>query len=277
MTTGKWPKHLARLTLLIAGVLPHVAVAREFEVRLLEGNEQRGVWGTKEFQVHVNDLGNLRNVKVNGKEIIWQAAALYTSPKPPGSEKGVRTVQGEGYGKRGLTVEKPEMTTRDENGKRIFEFELLVANQQVLDGRPLCRVSERVVIAPTGEIRVRHDCHWLETLRWYMFAHLLMFDKEQCAKREYLALAGDRTFAGTLEPGPTLERRIRWVTFEQLTIRTEVGPCHLVWHEEANCSFHWSKNIQLTFSPAAVPRRGFIYKGQKATISYSILLPVSQQ
>jgi len=277
MLIGERLKYVARLALLAASVLTRPSLAREFEARLLEGSERNGVWGTKEFQVHVNELGNLRRVKVGGKEIISQAAALYTSPKPPGSNKGIRTVQGEGYGKRGLTVEKPEMTTRDENGKRVFEFGLLVANQQVLDGRPLCRVSERVVITPTGEIHVRYDCHWLATVRWYMFAHLLMFEKEQCGSRDYLALAGDRTFAGTLEPGPVLERRIRFVKFEQLTIRTEVGPCHLVWHEEANCSFHWSKNIQLSFSPAAVPRRGFIYKGQKATISYSILLPVSQQ
>ena len=33
----------------------------------------------------------------------------------------------------------------------------------------------------------------------------------------------------------------------------------------------------LTVAPAALPRRGFVYKGQKAKISYSILLPVSQQ
>jgi len=251
--------------------------AREFEVRLLKGNEKSGYWGTDEFQCYVNSLGVIRHVSVRGTKVFRQAAALYTLPYPPDAKKAVRTVQGEGGKGRGLTVEPPEMSTRDERGTRIFEFRHVVANEKVLDGEPLCEIKQKIAIEPLGEIHVTYDIEWLRTLRWRMFSHLLIYDQETFAGRPYLALAGDRVFEGDLNPGPITECRIRHKSFDRLTLRPEIGPVHIVWQTKANCSFHWAKSIQLHFGPAAVPTRGFIYKGSKDRIEYTILLPVSLQ
>ena len=253
------------------------AWGREFEVRLLKGKAESGFWGTSEFRCHVNSLGVVRHVSVRGKKIFQQAVALYTRPFPPGAKRGIRVVQGEGFGARGLSVEAPKMTTRDEKGTRVFEFEHLVANKKVLNGKPLSKIHQKISITPTGEIHVTYDIEWLHTLRWGMFAQLLMYDIDAVAGREYLAIAGDRVYEGKLDPGPILKRRIRNVAFDRLTVRPEVGPVHVVWRAKTNGSFHWAKSIQLMFRPEIVPRRGFIYKGSKDRISYSILLPVSQQ
>ena len=258
-------------------LLPCRAQARAFEVRLLKGTEQNGIWGTDEFQVHVSSLGVLRHVKAHGKELIWQAAALYTSPLGPGQKKPPRTVQGEGVGARGLTVKPPQRTTRVENGVRIFEFEHLVANRKVLGGRDLCRVRQKITIRPTGEIHVVYDFEWLHTLRWGNFGQLVIFDEKNSAGRSFLILTDQRPYTGVLNPGPVTKNRVRHKTFEQLTIQPEVGPVHFVWREKANCSFHWPKRPQLQFKPQAVPYRGSMYKGTKGRLDYSILLPVSLQ
>lgn len=270
----------ARALIVVSLVACSVTVhARAFEVRLLEGNEQAGVWGTDEFSVAVNSQGLLRHVKVNGREIIWQAAALYTFPIPLEESKGVRTVQGEGHGERGLTVEPSRMQTRDERGRRVFEFDHLVASKKVLGGRPLCKVGQQVTILPTGEINVAYECEWLETLRWQTFQLLLMFDKGNCESRKFLAAAPDVLRVGKLDPGPRSGdvRQIRGVPFEQLTIRPEVGPVHFVWDEPSDCSFHWGTDVQLRIAPQSLPRRTPILKGRKARISYRILLPVLQE
>jgi len=255
------------------------AQARAFVVRQLEGNEQTGVWGTDEFRVTVNSLGLVRHVKVKGKEIIWQAAALYTSPVPRDAKEGIRTVQGEGYGNHGLSVEPPRTVTREDNGKRIFEIDHLVASKKVLSGRPLCKVHQKIIITPTGEIHVSYDCEWLETLRWRGFQMLIMFDKQNCENREYMVAAHDILRVGKLDPGPRKPgvRQIRSQPFEQLTIRPEAGPVHFVWDTKLNCSFYWGRGIQLHMTPHTVPRRLSVLKGQKARIAYRILLPVSQQ
>jgi len=257
------------------------AQARAFRVRRLDKNKkaQTGVWGTDEFQVNVNPLGCVLSVKVKGKEIVRQAARLYTSPIPPDAKKGLRTVQGEGIGNRGLTVERPKMKTRDEKGKRILEFEHLVANKKVLNGRPLCKVNQKVVITPTGEIHVSYDCEWLETVRWGGFSLLILFNRENCTDREYMVATGDVIRTGRLDQGPRKPRvrQIRRESFEQLTVRPEVGPVHFVWETKAKCSFYWGADIQLHMSPLSMPRRVPVFKGQRARIAYRILVPVSQQ
>lgn len=255
-----------------------VSQAREFEVRLLAGTEPDGIWGTKEFQVNVSALGLVRHVKVHDREVVWQAAALYTSPVPPGGTQGVRTVQGEGFGEQGLSVEPPRMLTRDEKGTRIFEFEILVASKKVLDGKPLCHVVQKLSITPTGEIHVSYDCEWLQTLRWDGFGLLVLLSEESCKGRDYMVITADQLMAGKLDPGPAAERQIRSLPFKQLTVRPEMGPFHFVWDAPAQCSLHWgSGQAQLHVNPPSVPYRSFIYQGQKDRIAYRILLPVSQQ
>ena len=258
-------------------VLTCAVSARDFEVKLLKGRPDAGYWGTSEFSAYVNYYGVVRHVKVRGKEILWQATALYTAPVQPGQKRGARTVQGEGHGKRGLTVVKPKFTTRDEKGKRIFEFEHLIANKKVLGGKPLCKANQKIVITPTGEINVTYDFEWLHTLRWGNFGQLVIFDEKNSAGRSFLILTDQRPYTGVLNPGPVTKNRVRHKTFEQLTIQPEVGPVHFVWREKANCSFHWPKRPQLQFKPQAVPYRGSMYKGTKGRLDYSILLPVSLQ
>jgi len=254
--------------------LSTVAFARAFEVRLLKGTEKDGIWGTDEYQVAVSWLGSMRNVTVGGKKLLYQAAALYTGPVPPGAQQGLRTVQGEGFGERGLTVQPPEMGCHDDHGRRVFTFRHLVANKKVLEGRPLCRVDQQIVLAPAGEISVRYDCQWLETIRWDGFSLLLFFEKEAIQGRDFLLVIDDRLVTGQLAAGqPIAERRIR-ESFTRLTVWSEVGPLHLVWDAPANCEL---SPPQLSIQPAAVPYRAVIYKGTKDTIQYRILLPVSQQ
>ena len=255
-------------------VVSQSAFARAFEVRLLKGTEKEGVWGTDEFQVSVSSLGVVRHVTVRGKELIWQAAALYTSPVPAGAKEGVRTVQGEGIGDRGLTVTPPTMETRDDRGRRVFTFRHLVSNKKVLDGRPLCHVDQQIIITPTGEIAVSYDFEWLETIPWHGFDLLVLFQKEAIAERDFTLVFDDRILAGRLAPGkPIAESRIR-EAYDRLTIWSEVGPFHYVWDASSTCEF---SPPQLTIQPKSVVYRGKIYKGLKDRISYRILLPVVQQ
>jgi len=252
-------------------------VGREYEVRLLEGTERRGVWGTTEFRVSVNELGVLRHVTVRGDVVLKQAAALYTSPIPPGEKSGIRTVQGEGFGARGLTVQEPSMQTRSERGRQIFEFRHAVANQAVFDGKTLCEVEQRIVISPTGSIEVHYAFDWRETLSWQTFMLLLLFNEETCRDCEYLVLTEGKNLVGALEPGPVLERRIRSLPFEQLTVRPACGPVHFVWDNTTTCSLHWAKSIQLSIRPRSLGHQRRIYQGQNDRVEYRILLPVSQQ
>jgi len=274
------PRMRRRIAIWLAACLILVsaeAPGRAFRVRRIRGNRNSATWGTDEFEVTVNSLGVMRHVKVKGLELVWQAAALYTSPVPPGAKRGLRTVQGEGVGTRGLTVERPRMTTREEGGARVFEFEHYVANKKVLGGRRLCKVTQKLMIRPTGEIHVSYDFEWLHTLRWGSFMLLPMFQAKTCRDREYMILAGERVFTGRLEKGPVTQRRLRHIAFKQLTVRSDVGPFHFVWDTENKCSFHWGGGIQLSITPKSVPYRGVVYKGQKDRIAYRILLPVSQQ
>ena len=187
-------------------------------------------------------------------------------------------MQGEGYGKRGLTLDPPKVKTYEENGKRIFEYEHILGAKEIHGGRPLCKVRERLVITPTGEIHVVYDCEWLESLRWQTFSHLIIFNKKNCRDREYLVRVEDRFFTGKLEKGAATERRIRNLAFDQLTVRAEAGPVHFVWDEKAQCSFHWGGGISLSIAPKNWSyHHRTIYKGQKERIAYRILLPVSQQ
>ena len=254
--------------------LSQSAFGRAFEVRLMKGTEKDGVWGTDEFQVSVSSLGTVRHVIVKGKELVWQAAALYTSPVPAGAKEGVRTVQGEGIGDRGLTVMPPTMETRDDHGHRIFTFRHLVANKKVLDGKPLCRADQQIIITPTGGISVSYDFEWLETIAWHGFSLLILFQKEALAGRDFTLIFGNRLLTGRLTPGkPIAESRIR-EAFDRLSIGSEVGPFHHVWDVPSTCEF---SPPQLTIQPKTVVYRGVIYKGLKDRISYRILLPVLQQ
>ena len=97
-----------------------LAHGRAFEVLLLKGTEQNGVWGTEEFSLTVTSQGVVRHVKVRGQLLVWQAVSLYASPMPPGAKAGVRTVQGEPPGKTGLAMSLPKMSVRSDRGSRIF-------------------------------------------------------------------------------------------------------------------------------------------------------------
>jgi len=266
-----------RLALALGVVLAVTAFAREYEVRLLRGTERSGVWGTGEFEVAVNEYGAVRMVKVGGAEYFSQAAVLYTSPVPPGAANGIRAVQGEGVGARGLGPEKPTMRTSQAGGGRVFEFETVIARPEILDGAPVCRVNQKVAVLSTGEIRVGYDLEWLQTVRWDHVMLLLLLDQKQCHGREYMALAGDSVYAGVMEPGPATERRLRGVPLDQLTLRLDKGPCPIVLDEPSVCEFSWGGGVQLSIRPTEAARKGFIYAGQKARFSFRILLPVSQQ
>jgi hypothetical protein len=263
-----------RILLFALLAVSQTCFARAFEVRLLKGTEKDGVWGTDEFQVSVSSLGVVRHVTVRGKELVWQAAALYTSPVPAGAKEGVRTVQGEGIGDRGLTVTPPTMEAREDRGRRIFAFRHLVANRKVLEGKPLCRVDQQVVITPTGEISIRYDFECIETIPWHGFSLLILFPKEAIAGRDFTLLVGERVVAGRLTPAaPIAESRIR-EPFDRLSIWSEIGPFHYVWDAPATCEF---SPPQLTIQPMAVVYRGKIFKGLRDRVSYRILLPVAQQ
>ena len=263
-------------SLIVTLLFAFEAHGRAFEVRPL-GEKKSGIWGTDEFSLSVSRAGVIRYVKVRGKEVIWQAAALYTAPVPPDQKKPLRKVQGEGTDTRGLGMKLPTMRTRDEDGKRIFEFDHVLATSQIMDGRSLCNIREKIVITPTGEIDVIYDFEWLQTLRWNNFGHLIIPSEKTCRDREYLVQIGDSFHEGKLDKGPIATRRIRSKPFDQLTLRPEVGPVHFVWTEEAKCSFHWGGGLQVHVAPKSTQYRGSFYKGQKERIAYRILLPVSQQ
>lgn len=270
---------LACWAVLVVVALAPPAAAGAHRVRRL-GDERSQVWGTDEYEATVTPLGLVRHVKVRGVEVIWQAAALYTSPIPSGAEKGVRTVQGEGTGKRGLTVELPEVTLSEQNGSRVFEFRHLVSNRQVLEGRPLCRVLQTLVLTPTGEIRVTYDCEWLETVRWQTFLILILYDRDDvCRNRPFLSVTDDTVRTGVLEPGPLKPgvRQLRNLALKQFTVRPEMGPVHFMSDGTSRATISWASSIQLSLTPRDMPRRNPVLKGRRERIVYRILLPVSQQ
>ncbi|MBT3381805.1 MAG: hypothetical protein HN742_05660 [Lentisphaerae bacterium] len=252
---------------------------REFQVRRI-GEPKANLWGTDEFQMKVTPLGTVRHIRVGDQELVWQGIALYTFPYAPGGKKPVRTVQGEGYGSRGLSVEAPDVSDRDIDGTHVWELTHLVATKTVLGGRPLCRVKQTLRVTPTGEIGVLYDCEWLESIRWSSFMVLIIFDKPACSGKSYLAMEEEGTthtgFLDSSSPGQG-GHRIRNAVFDQLSIRPDVGPLHVVWPEPATCALQWSRGIELRIEPRGLPRYGPIPKGHRARLNYRFLLPVSQE
>jgi hypothetical protein len=280
-------KRVAAICALLLFVVPQPELrARAFEVRPLDPKNP-AVWGTDEFQVSVDAIGCVSHVKVKGREVIWQAARLYTAPMPPGKTGGLRKVQGEGpLDKMGLSIDPPKTQNREEEGKRIFEYEHVLATRQVLDGRPLARVREKITVSPTGEIGVLYDCEWLETLAWEDFMHLVIFDGGSCQDREYVIKVKDRFYTGKPEKTPPAEHQLYGLPFDRFSIRTEVGPVHFVWEGESSCAFFptclgarpgGGGGPTMYIMPKSTPRHATCYKGQKDRLSYRILLPVSQQ
>lgn len=253
-------------------------MGRDFEVKLLSGSERDGVWGTSEYQVRVNSQGVMRYLKVRGRELLFQAAALYTSPCPPGDTKGIRTVQGEGVGDRGLGVKPPSVERGTNRGMRTFRFCHEIAKPAIFDGETLCNVQQTITLTPTGEISVVYDCEWTHTCRWVNFGILILYNTKEVADCEYMGLRGDRVFTGrlSLNASNPLEARLR-EPLEQLTVRSPEGPVHVLWDPLPSLTFSWSKSIQLWVRPSVVPYRGTIHKGTRGRIAYRILLPVSQE
>lgn len=268
---------LPAIVLVCVSLSGRAAHAREFRVRLLKGDERNGVWGTKEFQVHVSASGRLRYLKVGGREVLRQVAALYAFPKPPGSRRSVRLIQGVASLEGRPCLAPPKMATREVDGKRVFEFRFVVAHRKVLAARPLCDVRQRVEITPTGEIHVRYDLEWLQTLRWKTVTVILTADIRRSGIREFVAIAGDRVLIGPIRPSPAKNQRFRHWRLEQLTLKRQDDSCHLVVVERARCDLTAARGLVVQISPLGVARNGFIYKGQKAVLSYSILLPVELQ
>lgn len=269
-------RHMCILVLLLS---PCCLGARAFRVRQL-GDPTAHVWGTDEFEVTVTPLGLVRHIRVGGEELVWQGVSLYTFPYASATGDPIRTVQGEGYGDRGLSIIRPEMSHRDVDGTHVWEFDHQVAAKAVLDGQPLCRVHQRVSVTPTGEIDVTYDCEWLETLRWSSFMVLILFDKAACQGKSFLALeTEDLVHVGLLDSSTPGQggQRIRNVAFKQLSIRPAPGPFHVLWTEPADCSFHWTSSLELRVAPRGLPRHGPIPKGHRARIGYRFLLPVSQE
>ena len=253
--------------------------AREFAVRRI-GEKKANAWGTDEFQITVSPLGTIRHIRVGDTELVWQGAALYTFPYPIAGGKAIRTVQGEGYGKRGLSVEAPEVSERDVDGTHIWELTHLVATKAVLDGRPLCRVRQTLSVTPTGEIEVVYDCEWLETVRWSSFMVLIIIDKKACSGKPFLALEAEgTTHTGLLDKSSPGQggQRIRNVVFEQLSLRPAPGPVHVMWPEPAASSLYWSGGLELRTGPPGLSRNRPIPKGHRARLKYRFLLPVSQE
>ncbi len=236
------------------------------------------IWGTDDFQLAISNQGTIRAVQVKGKEVIAQALALYTFPVPPGTEKSVRCVQGEGFG-AGPGGEQPKPQVREEDGKRIFEYDRVIGTSQILEGHPLCKVHEQLIVTPKGEIHVLYEFEWMETVRWDSFGQFIMFNEENCRDREYQIKVKEQFFTGKLDNGPITERQIRFMPFDQLTIRTDLGPVQYVWEAPSQASFYWATGlIQLHIAPPIVPTTpGSIFKGQKDRMAFRILLPVPQQ
>ena len=264
--------------LLTLALMQGVAGAREREVRLLRGNVKHGVWGTKEFSVAVNASGVAGAVTLRGKRVFTQMARLYTGPTPFGKTRGLRAVQNEGYGKgKGMSLEPPKMTTRQEKGARIFEFEHILARKEILDGKPLCKAREKLVIKPNGEIHVTYEFEWLVTMRWRTFGVYMLMDPKVCRNKEYVVIAGEQVRSGQLAEGPVADSRVRHLPFEQISIWTDDGPVHVVWLAPSRSTFSWYRNISLWINCPKLPNRGKVFKGLKDKFSYAVLLPVSQE
>jgi len=267
-----------RVVALFTLVQWHSALARDFRVRLLSGSERDGVWGTSEYSARINWLGLVRDLRVHGREVMPRVAALYTFPLSPDGKKSIRTVQGEGVGRRGLSIVPPKREMSERRGARIFRFRHQVAKPDVLRGETLCEVEQTVVLTPTGEISVSYDCKWTRTYRWTNFGVLIFYSTDTLRDCAFMGLCGDRVFTGRLTPNESkpLEARLR-EALEQLTVYSPEGPIHIVWDEPTKITFSWPKSFQLWIRPQRVPYRGTIYAGIRDRIAYRILLPVSQQ
>jgi len=249
-----------------------VGHARETEVRLLDGSEQNGTWGTDAFQIHVHQSGRLGSVKVGSLELIQQAGGFHASPVIPNSDKSARCVL------KPTDSGKPIMTSRNENSHRVFNFDYVVTADEILDGAALCRVRQKVTVTSGGEITVVYEYEWLQTVNWHVFRVLTKFNEAACQQHGYQILIGDQAYVGTLEPGPPAKQRFGRKLFDQLTIASDVGPFHFVWTEPAKSSLHWNQSVFLDMRPPRVDHRtAVIYPDYKSTIAYRILLPVPQQ
>lgn len=257
----------------LLGLFSEQSWGRDFCVRLLDGSEDAGVWGTSEFQVAVSQSGGMRHLSVRGRELVWQAASLYTFPIPPGADKGIRTVQGEaGWGKT------TRLLCADRKGVRTFRFRHILAKHTIHNGQVLCEIDQTIVLDPTGEVSVQYDCLWTRTCRWRSFGVLMFFSLDTMRGCRYMGLQGDSVFTGVLDAHVTspVGARLR-AALDQLTIWSPEGPVHVLWRSPPRLSLDWLEHIQLSIQCARVPYRGTIYKGSRDTIAYRILLPVSQQ
>jgi len=265
------------IALLLIALGGPTALGRAFEVKLLSGKENNGVWGTDEYEVRVDKFGTVRNLKLHGVLLMTQVARLYTAPVPRGGGRAPRTVQGEGVGKRGLSINPPTWETSVVKGKRVFRLHHEIAKPSVFDGVTLCHVDNAVTLTATGEISVVYDCRWVHTCRWNNFNVLLLFTDEAARGREFMGIQGDRIHAGRFMPSKDpIAARVR-TSFDQLTIQTPEGPVHLMWDGPHNHTLSWAKHIQLTAKAPCVPYRGKVHRGTTGRIAYRILLPVSQQ
>ena len=258
---------------LLSALAVSVCLGRDFEVKLISGSDEAGVWGTTEYEVAVNKAGVMRYLKVRGHELVWQAAALYTSPIPAGSEKGIRTVQGEGgWGKT------TRLLCADRKGVRTFRFRHILAKPAILKGQVFCEIDQTIVLTPTGEVSVQYDCLWPRTCRWRSFGVLMFFSLDTMRGCRYMGLRGEQVFTGLLKAAGSSPSAARLrEPLDQLTIWSPEGPVHLIWHSPPKLSFGWLKHIQLHVRCPRAPYRGTIYKGTSDTIAYRVLLPVSQQ
>ena len=245
-------------------------------VRLLNGKETDGVWGTDAFRVSVNSLGLIRDVRVGGKQLVARSM-LYAYPLRPGTGKLVRSIQGARLGPQALTVLKPKAVSRDEGGRRVLEYTHLVANRDLLGGRPVCKVVQRVAITPAGEIHVSYDCEWLVSLRWEGFFTLTFFAQKEFRGREYTAFAAERVLKGRMDPTAKGARRTPYLTLEQLTLQTEAGPLHVTFEGKYRCAADWTRDVYLYVTPRMTRGKNVtIYKGQKTRMAYRFLLPVTR-
>lgn len=265
---------VAALLAVLAFALP--ARAAETEVRLLRGDTRNGVWGTSEFQVQVLDTGALSLVRMGKHDLIREAASFRTAPLPPDSQEPARS-EILGLDENGRTIPKPRLTLRQDRGSRIFRFDYAVTSPAIDAGAPLCRVVQTLTITPRGEIHVVYDCEWTRTLRWHVFQFVVSLDPAACMNHEYVLLSEHKALSGRLTPGSAPDPVTRLADPDQISIWSDLGPIHVVGPPDNSASFSWSGGVYVIFRPSYLRGRAFIYKDRTARVSYSILLPVSQQ